>query len=163
MMLLQWWRQREKREQVILLVGVVITTFVLIYLLIEPVLKERSRMSADIPALQSDLIWMQSHVQEIQNLMSTGSNNIGTKRASLSLSSVQTILSEMSLSQKVKELSPMASQGIRLNFTEIQYPDLIELMFKLESITGARISNAQFSLIENNTGVVQATLILTQG
>jgi type II secretory pathway component PulM len=163
MILIEWWRLRHAREKNVLVVGIVITVLVISYLLIEPSLNERSRMREELPTLRVDYVWMQTHVSELKNMMNTNSNGIGINSVPLSLASVQIVLGELSLSDKVNELRPIENQRIRLNFTEINYPDLVDLMFQLESKTGAQISTAEFSLIENNTGMVQATLTLTQG
>jgi type II secretory pathway component PulM len=162
-MLIEWWRLRHAREKIVLVVGFVIMVMIMSYLLIEPSLKEHSRMREELPTLRADYVWMQTHVSELKNMMKTNTNGAGINSATLSLASVQIVLSELSLSDKVNELRPIENQKIRINFTEINYADLVDLMFQLESKTGAQISTAEFSLIENNTGMVQATLTLTQG
>jgi type II secretory pathway component PulM len=163
MNIIEWWRLRHARERNVLKVGIAITVLVLSYLLIEPSLNERNRMREALPTLRADYVWMQAHVLELKKLMNTNSNDIGINSIPLSLASVQFVLGELSLSDKISELRPIDNQKIRLNFSEINYSELVDLMFQLESKAGAQISNADFSLIENNTGMVQATLTLTQG
>ena len=131
MILIEWWRLRHAREKNVLVVGIVITVLVMLYILIEPSLKEHSRMRKELPTLRADYVWMQTHVSELKNMMNTNSNGIGIISVPLSLASVQIVLGELSLSDKVNELRPIENQRIRLNFTEINYPNNTKGLFFL--------------------------------
>ena len=160
MKLLEWWNQRESRERYVLVTGIVFTLVTLLYFALEPSMNERDRMRKLIPQLQDDLAWMQSHVGELQNIMQEKNIGSETSTGDLSLASVQGVLNVLALQQSVNELSPMPNRNIRLNFNQIRYAELVELMYQLRDRAGARIVNASFKLIDNSPGLVQSTLIL---
>jgi type II secretory pathway component PulM len=162
MSLLDWWQQREARERYLLAGGLAFVIGLALYLALEPSINERSRMRAEIPRLQADLLWMQAHVAELKSLMLEDDEKLDNDNKNLSLASVQAVLNGLALQDAVAEMGPTANQRINLNFNDISYPDLVELMYQLRDKTGARVQSAQFSRLENKPGSVQASLILGQ-
>ena len=162
MSLLQWWYQREEWERYLLAGGIVFIFILALYLVLEPYIYERGRMLDEIPRLNADLVWMQTHAADIQALMGKKGIEIENVSNTLSLASVQAILNNFALQEVVNELSPMDNQSIRVKFNEISYPLLVDLMYQLTDRTGAHIKNAEFLQIEDKLGFVQASLILGQ-
>jgi len=160
MTLFEWWKQRETREQYVLAFGILTALFLGSYLALTESLNERTRMRNEIPRLQTDLTWMKSHVLELRVLIDNNLKDTNLSANPLSLASVQDVVSELFLSESLTELSTTSNQDIRISFSKIDYPDLVELMLKLESNTSARIHNVEFLAAENNPGVVGATLTL---
>lgn len=160
MMIYDWWRSRDTRERYVLGGGVVIVLIAVIYLLLEPALNERNRMQEMIPQLQADLLWMQTHAPELKAILNQEAPEPGRNNDNLSLATVQGLVNDMSLQEMVNELRPAANRTIYIDFSEINYPVLVDLMYRLRDETGSRIVKARFVRKDNRPGVIQAALTL---
>ena len=157
---ISWWRQRDTRERQIISVAVLIMSILVMYLTFEPIWIENKRMREALPQLRTDLSWMQKHTGDMRSLLNQAGTNDTTKLKEVSLSSIQTIINNMTLQKNLGELGPDANQSIRVVFKEIAFPDLMNFTYHLNNNLDVKVINASITHIGNQDGMVQALLIL---
>jgi type II secretory pathway component PulM len=157
--MLRWWRERMAREKLVLLAGAVILLLTTIYLVLEPVVQERERLQTEIPKLQEDLAWMQSHISDINRLRGVvGAATVPVQ--TLTLAVVEDALREAGLKEQTTDLRPAAGQGVQLVFDQVAFADLMELLSQLQRRIAARVSQARIDRLENMPGMVKANMSL---
>ena len=159
----EWWRSRADREKLILSVGAAALVMIILFLIVDPVIQERQRLSAEIPALEEDLEWMRENAAEIRKLRDGAGMPAGAGGQGFSLALAESILRNAGLEKSVTELRPLAGQGIRLTFGEVEYGVLMEFLHQLQVMSGARITEARFVRLDDKPGMVEATLALAPG
>lgn len=154
-----WWQQRAQREKTVLATGAALLLFVLVWLLIEPAIQQRERQLAEIPLLREDLVWMQAQLAEIAQLRGDSNPSMSGK-AVLTIALVEELLREVELHGQVSELRPASGQGILLSFKQVPYTQLMEFLLQLRNRSAARISLASISRLQDQAGMVEASLSL---
>jgi general secretion pathway protein M len=155
-----WWNERNPRERLILALAATILVFLLMYLALEPVLQERSRMQDSLPQLRTDLLWMKQNAAKLQSLQPEVGSNEANTVAKVSLSVVQSLVNELSLQGRLKDLDQGPGQSIRIQFKEITFPELMNFLYRIKSTTAANINSAEISSAGDQQGVVQASIDL---
>jgi type II secretory pathway component PulM len=155
-----WWNERNPREQLILALAATILVFLLMYLALEPVLQERSRMQDSLPQLRTDLLWMKQNAAKLKSLQPGAGSNASNTAAKVSLSVVQSLVNELSLQGRLKDLGQGPGQSIRIQFEEITFPELMNFLYRIKSTTAANINSAEISSAGDQQGVVHASIVL---
>ena len=154
-----WWQQRARREKTVLCSGVLLVLCVCIWLILEPVMQQRERMLAELPKLEQDLTWMQANVEQVKHIR--GGNNAATPgKTTLSVALVEEIMRETGVHELVSELRPTSGQGVKIKFSKVAYPQLMDFLFRLKNRVQARVSLASISRLQDQAGMVEVSLSL---
>lgn len=124
-----WLNQRTPREQMVLLFGGVLLVTALLYFLVwEPLLQERQQLRTLVQAQQSDLAWMRSAAQEIQqyrqNLTLTDKTPHSSSVSLLSL--IDRSMRQTSLAQADKRIEPKGDDAVRVSFEAVNFTALVQ-------------------------------------
>jgi general secretion pathway protein M len=160
-----WWRERAPREQWLLVAGGAALALVALYLVLEPRLRERQRLAAEIPQLRQDLTWMEARVAVAQRLAGeagTGDGE-GEGAATITPALVQEAVRGGGLQQQLAELGTNPGGGVRLSFREVPFGQLLELVQAVKRRTGARVASARIRRLPDQPGLVKAELTLRDG
>ena len=103
---MKWWRQRSSRQKQALMVASASLSAVVLFLLLEPLVEERRRLSAELPRLREDLAWMEAHVDKAKKL----SVPAATEGQQVSPAQVESLLQQTGIRQQVAGMQPLAGQ-----------------------------------------------------
>ncbi len=156
---LSWWEQRAAREKSVLAGGAVLLLIVIAWLLIGPATQRREQVEAEIPGLREDLVWMQAQIAEIDQLRGV-TDPASPGKAVLTIALVEELLRESGVHGQVSELRPASGQGVLLRFEQVAYAQLMEFLLQLRNRAAARISLASISRLQDQVGMVEASLSL---
>ena len=155
-----WWQSRIPREKRVLSAAAVALLCVVLFLVMEPVVKERQRLSAELPQLRADLAWMQSRVADAKRLRAMRGSATTESGQGLRLAQVENILRGVGIQDQISGLRPLDKQGLSVSFSDVAFSDLVEFIFRLQDSGQGRIAKAQVNRIEDQSGVVSADLAL---
>jgi type II secretory pathway component PulM len=155
-----WWQARAHRERTVLVSGVLLVLCVSIWLIMEPVIQQRHRMLAELPKLEQDLSWMQDNVEQVNRLRG-GNNAATTGKTALSVALVEEIMRDTGVHEQVSELRPTSGQGVMVKFSKVAYSQLMEFLFRLKDRAEVRVSLASISRLQDQAGMVEASLSLS--
>ena len=151
------WQQRSAREKYGLFAVPAAVVAVVLFLLLEPLVDERRRLSAELPRLRDDLAWMESHVGQARQLNAPAVNG-GTQ--AVSAARVEALLQEAGMRQQVSAMQPLPEPGLLLSFNEVDFADLLVFVSRLQDEGYARVSGARVSGTDAYNGRVTAELKL---
>ena len=157
--IMDWWQQRAPREQYVLVTGAVLLIFTIIYLLFEPLLQQRQRIEAGIPLMHDDLAWMQARTAEIDQLRGN-TGPAGTGKAVLTIALVEELLHSAGVHAQLSELRPAQGDAVMIRFNQVSYAQLMEFLVQLRSRAAARVILASIVRLDEQVGMVEASLTL---
>ena len=129
---------------------------VILFLLLEPLVEERRRLSAELPRLREDLAWMEAHVDKAKKLDVPAV----TAGGQVSPAQVETLLQETGIRQQVAGMQPMAGQGMRLSFNSVNFANLLVFISRLQDEGYAHIGSTEVNGTDAYDGQVTAELKL---
>lgn len=153
---MKWWRQRSSRQKQVLMVASASLSAVVLFLLLEPLVEERRRLSAELPRLREDLAWMEAHVDKAKKL----SVPAATEGQQVSPAQVESLLQQTGIRQQVAGMQPLAGQGMQLSFNNVNFPDLLVFISRLQDEGYARIGSTEVNGTGAYDGQVTAELKL---
>lgn len=159
-MILTWWQSLGRREKLMIGTGLIVLAITVIFLILEPVMKERQRMAAEIPRLREDLAWMKDHAEEVQRLRVSDLPVSGGIVKVLTPVAVENALSRAGLQDKVSDMKSGKNQEVMITFEEVSYGNLVEFLYDLNQYSGAEVSFARINQVREKSGVVKAGLTL---
>ena len=154
------WRDLEPGTKWVLGTGLMFLVAVLIYLVIEPFVVERHRLTAEIPRLREDLAWMKAHVSEIQRLRLSGDSGSGLHEEILAPAVVEQLIRNSGLQDQVTDMKPGTNGDVVITFKEVSYKKLMTFLFDLNKRNSAYINQARVNRLQDKTGMVSARLSL---
>lgn len=158
-----WWQERPQRERVALVVGGVALLATAGYLLLEPVIKERQRLAAEIPQLREDLTWMQEKLATVQRLQRQGGGGASAPSRALTPALVQAAIRRAGLQEEVAGLRTARGGGVRVTFDQAPFAAVTEMLQDLRRRSGARVAGARIERLAETEGQVKAELTLAAG
>ena len=158
-----WWQIRTSREKLALSVTAMSLLFVMIFLVLEPVVRERRQLSAEIPQMRADLAWMKAHSADVKRLRGISGSTPGGADHAFSPAKVEGILRAVKLQDQLSHLQPLAEGGINISFNEVVFSELVEFIFRLQDSGHVRVASVRVKKIEDKNGRVTAELVLLPG
>lgn len=155
-----WWQERAPRERWVLMIGGAALGLTALFLIIEPVVRERQRLAAEIPQLREDLAWMKARVGTIERLRSQEGGGPAPNPGTLTPAQVQGAVGQAGLREELAELETAGEGVVRLSFEGVAFPDLTQLLQTLRRTTGARVTQARIQALADKPGMVEAQLTL---
>lgn len=152
-----WWQQRSAREKQGLTAASILLLAAALFLLLEPLVDERRRLSAELPRLRADLAWMEAHAGMAGELDAQAGNG---EQPAVSPARVETLLREAGMQQRISGMQPLAGQGLLLNFNEVNFADLLVFMSRLQDEGHAHVAATQVNEMGEADGLVSAELKL---
>ena len=73
---------------------------------------------------------------------------------------VEALLQEAGIRQHASEMQPLAERGMRLSFNEVNFPDLLVFISRLQDEGYARVTGMRVNGLEGYNGLVTAELKL---
>ncbi|HKJ71064.1 MAG TPA: type II secretion system protein GspM [Gammaproteobacteria bacterium] len=162
-MLRAWWRERAARERWALGLGGAALVLTVAYLAVEPVLRERQRLAAEIPQLRQDLAWMREHLATVQRLQGEAGPAAAGGAGPVTPAVVQQAVSRAGLRDQLQELRTTDSGGLRLSLKGVPFERVVAMLQQLRTGTGASVARARIQRVENQPGQVDADLTLAGG
>jgi len=154
-----WFAQLVPREQKLVLFGGGLLLITLLYLLlIEPALLAREQRQNSVKALQQELLWMQQAKVEALSLgagQNSGSQNRSNGQAPYIIVDAAIRRARLGTPERI---DPQGKKGTKVQFSEVNFNQLITMLTDLEMNHGLRVSNANFS--KQQTGTVKARVSL---
>lgn len=158
---LSWWQSRSPRERSALTLGVAAIFCTLVFLFINPVIKEKSRLNAEIPKLREDLAWMQAHMDEVKLLKKQ--DKPGSVSRYLTPAAVENVLRREGLLKQVSDLRPNDQKGVSISFSEVPYADLMDFLYELNTHHTVKVDYARVQKLSTIPGLVNVNLSLSIG
>lgn len=160
---LGWWQSRSARERFAVTLGIAAIFCTLVFLLINPVIKEKSRLNAEIPKLREDLTWMQAHMDEVKLLQRQDSPGSRSQSQHLTPAAVENVLRREGLLQQVTDLRPNEQRGVSISFGGVPYADLMDFLYELNVHHTVEVDYARVQKLSAIPGLVNANLSLSIG
>ena len=158
-----WWQLRTSREKLALSVTAMSLLFVMIFMVLEPVVKERQRLSAELPQMRADLAWMKAHSADVKRLRGISESTSDEADHAFSPAKVEEILRAVNMQDQLSHLQPLAEGGINISFNEVVFSELMEFIFRLQDSGHVRVASVRVKKVENKNGLVTAELVLLPG
>ena len=152
-----WWQRRSAGEKQGLTAAFVLLLAVALFLLLEPLVDERRRLSAELPRLREDLAWMEARVGMARELGAPVKND---EQPGISPARVEALLQEADMRQQVSGMQPLAGQGMLVSFNEVDFADLLVFISRLRVEGHARVAGTQVNGMGEDNGLVSAELKL---
>ncbi len=160
MKVLTWWHERLPRERLVLSIAGLVAVILAVYLAIEPVLLERSRMHDSLEQLRTDLLWMKQNVPTVRSLQTSDGGSSDSTLNRVSPSVIQSIVNTLSLQDQLTDLGPGPGQSVRIQFNQISFPQLMRFLYQLKATTSASIDLARISRTGDDQAMVQASIVI---
>lgn len=157
-----WWQERPQRERVALVAGGLAVLATAGYLMLEPVIKERQRLAAEIPQLRQDLAWMQEKLDTVKRLQRQSAPEGATSRT-LTPAMVQAAVRRAGLQEQVAGLRTAGGEGVRVTFDRAPFAAVTEMLQDLRRRSGAQVTQARIDRLPESEGQVKAELSLVAG
>ena len=137
--------------------------FVMIFLVLEPVVRERQRLSAEIPQMRADLAWMKAHSADVKRLRGISGPTSDAADHAFSPAKIEEILRAANMQDRLSHLQPLAEGGINIRFNEVVFSELVEFIFRMQDSGHVRVAGVQVKKVEDKNGLVTAELVLLPG
>ena len=148
----------QARERLALAIGLAVALAVALFLLIEPMVRERGRLAAGLPRLSQDLVWMQGRLDDVRRLRAAGEN--GGESAPLAVVEVEGLLYELGLRARVRQVQSPAGQTAQLDLDAVDFGELAGFMLRVQEQGLGYVSGARIRRLEETGGMVMAELTL---
>ena len=153
---MNWWRQRSVREKLGMMAVSALLSAVALFLLLEPLVDERRRLYEELPRLREDLAWMEANLSKAGKPDAPHAND----EQPVSPARVEALLQEAGIRQLASEMQPLADRGLRVSFNEVNFPDLLVFISRLQDEGYARVTGMRVNGLEGYNGLVTAELKL---
>jgi len=154
----QWFLSLAPRERLIVGLGGGVVVLILLYvLLVEPFVQGIAEREQRIAQLEEDLAWMVDAASEVVALRETGATTDEIDSDQPVYLAIDDAVSAAGLPQP-DELAPDGSDTARVEFDEVAFDRLMEVIADLESQSGIVVTRARFERQE--AGIVTARLTL---
>lgn len=155
----EWWGNLQPKEKLAAAAAGLAVTLLVLYLLLQPLLGNRSRLLEEVNNRRTELAWMRDAAREIGQ--SGASARVGAATIP-PLQFIDQMARENHLSEQLKRVEPGAGGEIKVWLNNAAYVDLVRWLRQL-SVNG-RLSIINLN-VEKGTapGLVSAQLTLNSG
>ena len=151
-----WFASLAPREQRVVLAGTAVAVLVLVYLLVvEPVAAAFAERERRVESLQSQIEWMRGAAAEVASLRAGGARSRGGSEQPPYLA-IDQALRGAGLPQP-QRLEPDGDNGARLEFDAVPFDPLVQIIGRLRSESGLRVTRARIQRADA-PGTVSARL-----
>lgn len=156
-----WFESLETREQLFVGLGGIIVLLILLYAVLwVPFDNRHDRLAADAASWQRSL----SELQALKGALARQQRSAGPANARTSNQTPVVIVDQTSrargLDRALKRSQPTTSTGIRVEFENVAFDDLVLWLGDLSSQHGLVVQQGSFSTAQSAPGRVNSTLTL---
>lgn len=155
----EWWETLQPKEKLATAAGGLAVTLLIGYLLIQPLLSNRSRLLEEVSNRRTELTWMRDAAREIGQSDLPGRNGAATLPP---LQLIDQVARENHLSDQLKRVEPGPGGEIKVWLNNASYVDMVRWLRQLSATGRLAITNLN---VEKGTGpgLVSAQLTLNSG
>jgi type II secretory pathway component PulM len=155
----EWWENLGRQEKMAAAATVLAVALLLLYLLLQPLLRNRARLREEVTTRRAELAWMQEAAREIGQSDLSARNSGGTMPP---LQFIDQAARENHLSDQLKRMEPGTGNEIKVWLSNAAYVDLVRWLRQLSASGRLTISSLN---VEKGTspGLVSAQLTLNSG
>jgi len=161
-MLGSWWGNLSLRERLALILGGLAVLGTALFLYLEPVLRERTRLREELPQLRADLSWMRAHLGEVRRLRARNQPGAEGESTRLTPAAIEASVRDSGLGGALQNLEPVGPDRVRIRFREVPFPELMVWLGRLQQ-RGIEVAQARIRRSEEKAGQVRAELTLEAG
>ena len=153
-----WWENLQRQEKLAAAGGGLAMALLLLYLLLQPLLSNRSRLQAEVSNRRAELAWMRDAAREIGQSDATARNGAAIPP----LQFIDQAARENHLGEQLKRMEPGQGGEIKVWLNNAAYVDLIHWLRQLSTTGHLAITNLT---VEKGAapGLVSAQLTLNSG
>ncbi|MFB6261343.1 MAG: type II secretion system protein GspM [Thiohalorhabdaceae bacterium] len=157
-----WWQERPVRERAALVIGAVAVGATALYLIVEPMIKERQRLASEIPELRQNLAWMKGKLETVKRLQPRDEEGTVAPEDGLTPAVVQAAVRRAGLQKQMSGLRTNGS-GVKVSLNEAAFAEVTEMLQDLRRRSRARVTEARIERLPEGEGKVDAELTLVAG
>lgn len=155
-----WFDNLQPREQITVMIGAVFVAFAILYFgLWAPLSRSNESLSDSVATWERSLTELRPLVVAIQSGSAGTSTVVATGQSLVVI--VDTTLGQRNLSTALQRSQPTGENGIRVEFQDAAFDDLVLWLGDLYSRHGLRVQSGNFSVsTQSNPGRVNASLTI---
>ncbi len=156
-----WFENLAPREQLFVGVGGAITAVIIVYGLIwVPFDRSHDNLAADVATWQRSLAELAPLKSQLANASSTGGASAARRATQTPVVIVDQTSRARGLDRALKRSQPTTSTGIRVEFENVAFDDLVLWLGDLSSQYDLVVQQGSFSTAQTAPGRVNSTLTL---
>ena len=155
-----WFYALQSREQIAVLTAAVFIAFAVVYFAVwAPLDRGQSNLSSSVTTWERSLAELKPLKTAVRNAGNDGTTQVGTGQSLVVI--VDTTLRERNLYSALQRSQPTTANGIRVEFKDAPFDDLIRWLGDLSNRYGMQVQTGNFSVsTQNIPGRVNASLTL---
>lgn len=155
-----WFDSLQTREQAAVMIAGVFLTFAIVYFAVwSPLDRGQSTMRDSVSTLQRSLAELKTLKNVMRNPATAGASQLGAGQSLVVI--VDSTLGQRNLSEALQRSQPTGANGIRVEFKDAAFDDLIGWLGDLSNRYGMQVQSANFSVsAQSIPGRVNASLTI---